>query len=291
MRPAWSGWGLLLAAAYAQASVLAADGAGKTVVLDRPAQRIVSLVPHATELLFAAGAGGKVVATVDYSDHPAAAKKLPRVGGFTGFSLEAVLRQKPDLVVAWQDGGTPRELARLRGMGVPVFISHPLQPDDVAQEIVKLGQLAGTDAAAAQAAAAYRQRLAALRQRYGGRTPLRVFYQLSRTPIFTVSGKSYIDALIRVCGGVNVFADLPLPAPQVSTAAVVAAQPQAIVAGDDATLAMWKRWQAMPAVAGGALLALPGDAIAIPGPRLVDGAEQLCARLDTARQRLGLTPK
>ncbi|MEO4007746.1 cobalamin-binding protein, partial [Chromobacterium piscinae] len=90
---------------------------------------------------------------------------------------------------------------------------------------------------------------------------------------------------------VNVFADLPLPAPQVSTAAVVAAQPQAIVAGDDATLAMWKRWQALPAVANGALLARPGDAITIPGPRLVDGADQLCARLDTARQRLGLTPK
>ncbi|MEN3811494.1 cobalamin-binding protein, partial [Chromobacterium piscinae] len=194
------------------------DGAGKTVALERPAARIVSLVPHATELLFAAGAGGKVVATVDYSDHPEAAKKLPRVGGFTGFSLEAVLRQKPDLVVAWQDGGTPRELDRLRRMGVPVFISHPLQPDDVAQEIVKLGKLAGTDAAASQAAAAYRQRLAALRQRYGGRAPVRVFYQLSQTPIFTVSGKSYIDALIRVCGGVNVFADLPLPAPQVSTA-------------------------------------------------------------------------
>ncbi|MEO9385677.1 hypothetical protein [Chromobacterium phragmitis] len=97
--------------------------------------------------------------------------------------------------------------------------------------------------------------------------------------------------MIRVCGGVNVFADLPLPAPQVSTAAVVAAQPQAIVAGDDATLAMWKRWQALPAVASGALLALSGDAIAIPGPRLVDGAEQLCARLDTARQRLGLTAR
>ncbi|WP_434632186.1 cobalamin-binding protein [Chromobacterium sp. CV08] len=282
---------LLLAATTARAAVSVEDGSGQTVALDKPAARIVSLVPHATELLFAAGAGGKVVATVDYSDHPEAAKRLPRVGGFTGFSLEAVLRQKPDLVVAWQDGGTPRELERLKRLGVPVFVSHPLQPDDVAKEIVLLGKLAGTDAEAARAAAAYRQRLSALRRRYGDKPAVRVFFQLSQAPIFTVSANSYIDSLIRLCGGVNVFAGLSQPAPQVSIAAVAAARPQAIVAGDDATLAMWRRWRELPAVAGGALLALPGDAISIPGPRLADGAEQLCTRLDTARQRLGLTPR
>jgi iron complex transport system substrate-binding protein/vitamin B12 transport system substrate-binding protein len=280
--------GLLLAGA-ARAAVSVEDGSGQMVMLAKPAQRIISLVPHATELLFAAGAGGKVVATVEYSDHPAAAKKLPRVGSFTGFSLEAVLRLQPDLVVAWQDGGSPRELERLKRLGVPVFISHPLQPGDVALEIDKLGRLAGTEAAAARAALQYRQRLAALQQRYGGRAPVRVFYQLSQAPIFTVSGKSYIDSLIRTCGGVNVFADLSLPAPQVSTASVVAAQPQAIIATDNATLAMWQRWKALPAVAGGALFALSDDAISIPGPRLVDGAAALCARLDMARQRLGLT--
>ncbi|OHX12390.1 cobalamin-binding protein [Chromobacterium sphagni] len=286
----WLGLLGLLLAGIAQAAISVTDGAGNVVTLPQPARRIVSLAPHATELLFAAGAGDRVVATVEYSDHPDAAKKLPRVGGFTGFSLEAVLRQRPDLVVAWRDGGTPRELERLRRMGVPVFISHPLQPGDVALEIGELGRLSGTEATAVRAAAQYRQRLAALQQRYGGRAPVRVFYQLSQTPIFTISGKSYIDALIRICGGVNVFADLPLPAPQVSTASVVAAQPQAILAADEATLAMWRRWGGVPAVAHAALFALPGDAISIPGPRLVEGAAALCERLDAARQRLGLTP-
>ena len=289
MRRALAVFALLWAGA-AQADIRVTDGDGQEVALRQPARRIVSLVPHATELLFAAGAGDKVVATVEYSDHPPAAKKLPRVGSFTGFSLEAVLRQRPDLVVAWKDGGTPRELARLRSLGVPVFISHPLQPGDVALEIGKLGRLAGSEVAANRAAAQYRQQMAALQQRYGGRAPVRVFYQLSQTPIFTISGKSYIDSLIRTCGGVNVFADLPLPAPQVSTASVVAAQPQAIVASDEATLAMWRRWRGVPAVSHAALFALPGDAISIPGPRLVEGAAALCERLDMARQRLGLTP-
>ncbi|UTH76180.1 cobalamin-binding protein [Chromobacterium sp. IIBBL 290-4] len=285
----WSGIALLALSAVAQAAVSARDGDGHELTLDKPAARIVSLVPHATELLFAAGAGSKVVAAVDYSDHPEAAKKLPRVGGYTGFSLEAVLRQQPDLVVAWKDGGTPREVERLRRMGIPVFISHPLQPDDIAAEIVKLGKLAGTEAAANRAAAQYRQRFAELRQRYAAKPKVKVFYQLSQTPIFTISGKSYIDSLIRVCGGVNVFGELAVPAPQVSTAAVVAAQPQAIIAGDDATLAMWQSWRSVPAVAKGALYALPGDEISIPGPRLADGAAALCGRLDAARRQLGLT--
>lgn len=276
--------------ALASAAITVEDGAGLQVTLREPARRIVSLVPHATEMLFAAGAGDKVVATVEYSNHPEAARKLPRVGSFTGISLEAVLRQKPDLVVAWSDGGSQRELQRLRRLGVPVFISHPLQPNDVPLEITRLGELAGTASQAREAATRYRERLAALGERYRKRPPVKVFYQVSAAPIFTVSGKSFIDSLIRLCGGVNVFAQLNLPAPQVSAAAVVAARPQVIVAGDAAALAMWRRWEAMPAVAGNALFVLADDAISVPGPRLTDGAARLCTALDTGRKRLGLTP-
>lgn len=282
---------LLLGALPAMAAVSAQDGSGQTITLAQPAQRILTLVPHATEMLYAIGAGDKLVATVEYSNHPEAAKRLPRVGSFTGFSLEAVMRQRPDLVVAWSDGGAPRELERVRSLGIPVYLSHPLQPDDVAKEMLALGRLAGVDAAAGKAAASYRQRLADLRQRYGARAPVRVFYQVSQMPIFTVSDQSFMGPLISLCGGVNVFGDVRLPAPQVSAATVVAARPQAILAGDEASLRSWRRWPALPAVAGNALFALPGDAMVVPGPRLVDGAAALCLALDTARQRLGLTAK
>ncbi|WP_114152668.1 cobalamin-binding protein [Chromobacterium haemolyticum] len=282
---------LLLSALQATAAVSAQDGSGQTITLAQPAQRILTLVPHATEMLYAIGAGDKLVATVEYSDHPDAAKRLPRVGSFTGFSLEEVMRQRPDLVVAWRDGGAPRELERLRGLGIPVYLSHPLQPDDVAKEMLALGRLAGVNESAAKAAGGYRQRLADLRRRYGERAPVRVFYQVSQTPIFTVSDQSFMGPLIRLCGGVNVFRDVRQPAPQVSAATVVASRPQVILAGDEASLRMWRRWQTLPAVAKDALFALPGDAMVVPGPRLVDGAEALCLVLDTARQRLGLTAK
>ena len=282
---------LVLSALPAAAAVSVQDGGGQTVTLARPAQRILTLVPHATEMLYAIGAGDKLVATVEYSDHPDAAKRLPRVGSFTGFSLEAVMRQRPDLVVAWSDGGAPRELERVRSLGIPVYLSHPLQPDDVAKEMLALGRLAGVDAAAGRAAASYRQRLADLRRRYVARAPVRVFYQVSQTPIFTISDQSFMGPLISLCGGVNVFGGVRQPAPQVSAASVVAARPQAILAGDEASLRGWKRWPTLPAVAGNALFALPGDAMVLPGPRLVDGATSLCLALDTARQRLGLTAK
>ncbi|KMN82518.1 ABC transporter substrate-binding protein [Chromobacterium sp. LK11] len=282
---------LLLSALPAPAAVSVQDGSGRTITLAQPAQRILTLVPHATEMLYAIGAGDKLVATVEHSDHPDAAKRLPRVGSFTGFSLEEVMRQRPDLVVAWRDGGAPRELERLRGLGIPVYLSHPLQPDDVAKEMLALGRLTGADAGAGKAAASYRQRLADLRRRYGARVPVRVFYQVSQTPIFTISDQSFMGPLIRLCGGVNVFGELKQPAAQVSAATVVTARPQAILAGDEASLRMWRRWQALPAVAKDALFALPGDAMVVPGPRLADGAAALCLALDTARQRLGLTAK
>ncbi|RXZ43957.1 cobalamin-binding protein [Crenobacter cavernae] len=280
---------LSLAAGAAQAAVSVSDATGRTVTLARPATRIVALAPHTVELLYAAGAGARVVAAVDYSDFPPEAAKLPRVGGVTGFSLEVLLRQKPDLVVAWRDGLGPREEARLRSLGVPLYISRPLQLDDVAAEIAALGQLADTVPAAQAAASRYRARLAALRQRYATRAPVSVFYQIGQTPIFTVSNASFVGQMIEACGGRNVFGALKLPAPQVSAETVVAARPQVMLADDAATLEAWSRWTRLPAVAAGTRYTLPGDLVGRPGPRLVDGAEAVCATLEKARGRLGLT--
>ncbi|HJV07578.1 MAG TPA: cobalamin-binding protein [Chromobacteriaceae bacterium] len=273
----------------ALAAVSVLDASGQAVTLAHPASRIVSLSPHATELLFAIGAGSKVVATVDYSNTPAAARRLPRVGSYTGISLEAVLRQRPDLVVAWQDGGSPRERERLKAMGVAVFVSHPLRLDDVAREMLLLGQLTGTTAPARQAAQAYRQQLATLSARYARRPPVSVFYQVSALPLFTISQSSFLGAVINLCGGRNVFGQLTQPAPQVSTEAVIAARPQVMLAARQADLAMWNRWRSIPAVAHGTRYAVDDSTLTIPGPRLMQAAAALCTTLDTARRQLGLT--
>lgn len=287
----WLAWGLgILAAGQAQAVPLSVvDATGAKVELAEPARRIVSLAPHATEILYAIGAGPRVVATVDYSNTPPAARRLPRVGSYMGVSLEAILRQKPDLVLAWQDGGYPRELERLRQLGVPVYISHPLQLDDVASEMQQLGRLLALSAPADAAAAQYRRQLQQLRQRYAHRPLLSVFYQLGAAPIFTVSQKSFMGAVMQLCGGRNVFGNLAQAAPQVSIEAVVAARPQVMLAGRADTLAMWDRWPQLPAVASHTRYVLDEERLSIPGPRLVQGAAAMCATLDTARRSLGLT--
>lgn len=279
-----------LITAQAQAQPLTVrDATGAQVTLQQPARRIVALAPHAVEMLYAAGAGSALVAAVDYSDFPAAAKKLPRVGGLTGVSLEHILRQRPDLVVAWVDGANPRELARLQALGIPVYQSRPLQLDDVAREIEALGVLSGHPDSALRAGAEYRRKLAHLAAQYSGRAPLTVFYQVSPAPIFTISNSSFLGQIIRLCGGRNVFGALTLPAPQVSTEAVVAARPQVMIADNADALTAWARWRAIPAVAHGTQYALPSDLVNRPGPRLVEGAEAMCRVMDTARARLGLT--
>lgn len=281
----------VLSALPASAGVSATDAAGRAVTLPRPAMRIVTLAPSVTELVYAAGAGARVVGTVEYSDYPPAARRLPRVGSLTGLSLEAILRLRPDLVVVWKDGTSPQLLARLQQYRVPVFVSRPTGLDDVAREMLALGQLAGTETTATAAAARYRARIDAVRTRYRGRRPVTVFYQVSAAPLFTVSDRSFLGGVLQLCGGRNVFGALPLPAPQVSREAVVAARPQVMLAASRQELSQWDDWRSVPAVARDARYAIDTNLASRPGPRLADAAETICATLDRGRHALGLTPR
>ena len=168
---------LLLAAGSAQAAIDIADDTGQALHLAQPAKRIVSLAPHITEMLFAAGAGDRVVGAVQYSDYPEAAKKIARVGGYTSVDMEKVAALKPDLVVAWKSGNRGAHLDKLRALGIPVFINEPRRIDDVARSIAQLGKLAGTDSAGEAAAQAFRKRHAALAAKYSARPPVRIFYE------------------------------------------------------------------------------------------------------------------
>jgi len=269
------------------AAVTATDDAGSVVTLARPALRIVSLAPHATELLFAAGAGARVVGVVAHSDWPRAARSLPAVGDANALDLERIVALAPDLVVAWPYT-MPAQLAALRARGATIFVSDPKSISGIAQDVEALGMLAGTVATARPAAAALRARHDALAARYAGARPIAVFYEVWNEPLQTVGGRHLISEAIALCGGANVFAALTLPAPTVSFEAVVAAAPEAIVAGSDdgrrpAWLDDWQRWRNVPAVRYGNLFVADGDLLHRSGPRFVDGIEVLCAMLDKAR--------
>lgn len=279
---------LLFAAGAAHADVTVVDDTGKRITLAHPARRVISMAPHATELLFAAGGGKRIVGAINYSDYPPEARSIPTIGSDSQIDLERLVALKPDLLVVWQSGNTARQIEQVARLGIPVFRSEPHTLEQVASSIERFGQLLGTEPQARNAASAYRGQLARLAARYGQRPPVRVFYQVWDKPLYTLNGKQIVSDAIRLCGGRNVFADLPVIAPEVSAEAVLQQDPEAIIAGDehapgDRGVNVWKGYKSMQAVARGNLFALDGELLTRPGPRTILGATQLCEKLELAR--------
>ncbi len=281
---------LALWAAAANAAVTVVDDTGARVTLARPAQRVISLAPHATELLFAAGGGKRIVGTMNWSDYPPEAKAIPQVGSNSEIDIERVVALKPDLIVVWQSGNTARQLEQLARLGIPVFRSEPRKLEQVATSIERFGALLGTAEQAQAAAGDYRAQIAQLAARYAHAAPVRVFYQVWDRPIYTLNDEQIVSDMIRTCGGKNVFGGLPVIAPEVSLEAVLARDPEAIVSGDehapgDRGIHIWKPYKSVAAVKRGNLFTLDGELLTRPGPRTAQGAARLCALLDVARGR------
>jgi iron complex transport system substrate-binding protein len=277
-------------ALHAQAAITVLDDDGNKVTLQQPAQRIVAMAPHVTELLFAAGGGAKIVGAVSYSDFPEAAKRIPQIGSNRQIDMERVIALKPDLIVVWMHGSSERQVEQLRALGIPMFHSEPRKLDDIANSVQKLGKLMGTETAADPAATALRQELATLRKRYANRAPVRLFYQVWDKPLYTLNGTHIVSDAIAVCGGVNIFASLKVTAPIVNVEAVLQEDPEAIFSTgerslDDGGVNLWKPYATMTAVKRNNLFRLDGNLLNRAGPRMVAGAAALCEKLDLARQR------
>jgi iron complex transport system substrate-binding protein len=254
-----------------------------------PPQRIVSLAPHLTELAFTAGAGDRIVATVEYSDHPAAARTIPRIGDAFRVDLERLVALHPDAVLVWESGNPAPTIERIRALKLPVVAFRTQRLEHVATALREIGRLAGSSEVAERAAADYERRIQELRDSYRNRTPLRVFIEVDDRPLYTVNGKQIISEIVELCGGRNVFADLNELAPAIGIEAVIAANPQAIISTDDTVpdaAAEWSRWRHIEAVRTGNVYTLRSDDIARATTRLTVAAEAVCRTLDTARERL-----
>lgn len=288
-RRGWACAMLVAAAAAAHAApVTVVDDHGQRITLAQPARRIVSLAPHVTELLFAAGAGPQVVATVRHGTYPDAARALPQVGDSHALDLERIAALRPDVLVVWLHGSAAGQLERLKALKIPIFHSEPRDLAAIGDGLRRLGQLAGTSATADAAAQRYADELAQLRQRYAQRAPVRVFYQVWHQPLLTVNGQHLISDVIRTCGGVNVFADQTALVPSVSAEAVLAARPQALATSTmdgrvDDSLAQWQRFKSFAPVRQQAVIVLPADHISRHTPRILLGARQLCEGLERVR--------
>lgn len=275
-------------------AVAVKDDAGHVVTLAQPAQRVVSLAPHATELLFAAGGGERVVGVVSHSDFPAQAKRIPSVGDSRQIDVERLLALKPDLLVVWLHGSSARQLEQLQQLGIPLFYSEPHALADIPDAVSRLGQLLGTEAIATKRATELRQTLTTLAARYKGRPTVRMFYQVWSKPLYTLNGRHIVSDAIRLCGGENIFDRLATTAPIVNVEAVLQENPEAIVTGSnqqqtETGLSMWNNYPTLLAVKNKNLFSVDADLINRAGPRLIDGAAALCEKLDLARQHRSAT--
>lgn len=256
------------------------------VALAAPASRIIALSPHGVEMLYAIGAGDNIVATTDHADFPEVAKQIPRIGGYYGIQIERVIELNPDLIVVWGSGNKAEEIERLSQLGYPIYNSDPKSLTAVAEDLLALGQLTGHEAQAQEAASQYLQQLQQLRQQNQDKPQVKVFYQLWSTPLMTVAKGSWIEQIIEVCHGENVFADAASAYPQVSLEAVLLKMPQVILQSQDkgnVNGVDWSSWQEIPAVKQQHIYQLNADLLHRAAPRAILGIQALCQALDKAR--------
>lgn len=262
------------------------DDSGRQVRVPAAPLRIVSLAPGATEMLFAAGAGHQVIATVEYSDEPSAARSVPRIGDVAAVDMERLVALHPDVVVLWAAGGNPAQREKIASLRIPIYEQQVARLADIPPAVRRLGMLAGTQAAAERAAQGLQARLAALTATYGGRTARRpsVLLQVWNRPIYTVGGKHLMSDALELCGARNVFADLPEAGPVIDTESVIARDPDIIVAaapaGEGASwVADWKQLKSLSAVRNGRVVNFEDQALSRLGPSVIDATEALCRTL------------
>jgi iron complex transport system substrate-binding protein len=262
------------------------------IILSAPVQaeprNIVSLAPHITELLYAIKADQQLVATVEYSDYPEAAKKLPKVGDVYQLDWERLLEIHPDLVIGWQDGTPQHVLERVESMRLPLALVRVGKLDSIATQLRQLGTWTGRTEEADRVAKTFLQELAVLEKSYAGRRVVRVFYEIDHKPLYTINQKQIISDALQLCGAVNIFAELDVLAPQVSIESVLKRDPEVIVyAGSvieaEKVFVDWRHWSRLTAVRNGHLYRADPDLMNRPTPRMLHGIRQLCEAVDAAR--------
>jgi iron complex transport system substrate-binding protein len=269
------------------ADILLRQADGSELVLEQAAQRLVTLSPNLAELVYAAGAGDHLLATVEYSEYPDAAADLPRIGDAFRLDIEGISALQPDLVIAWDSGNPKAAVRQLRALGIAVWAVEIRRPEQIGDTLLDMGRATSSEAIAGQAAFEFKHRLDRLSARYDSVTALDYFYQVDARPLFTINGEHLISKGLALCGGRNVFASEPGLAFQVGHEAVIVADPDALLApalpGDADPLETWREWPGMKAVKDGALFTLNANKISQATPRWLDSIESACRQLHGLR--------
>ncbi len=279
---------ILLWVASSTYAVSVSDFLGHEINLPQPAQRIITLTPHATELMFSVGAGGKLVGAVEYSDFPEAAKKIPQVGNYAGLNIEAIVALQPDVIIYWPEGNPSRDIERLKQLKMPLFASDPNTFVEIANDIKRFGALTGNNDESEKIAQSFLKEVDQVRENNKNKQMLRVFYQVWDKPLLSQNGDTFISRVINLCGGENIFAALPIKSPQISIEAVLTENPDIILVGATngqrpAWLDGWQQYSYLKAVKNNQLKTVDADVIHRPTLRLLDATKQVCAVFDELR--------
>jgi len=272
-----------------QAEIVLQQADDTRLILQQSAKTVITLSPHLTELVFAAGVGDRIIATVEYSEFPDAAADIPRIGDAFRLDLEQILTLKPDLVIAWQSGNPQQAISRLQSLGIDVWTVEIRFPEQIASTLEQIGLATGSMQTARLAANQTRQKLETLSTQYADLAPVSYFYQVASHPLYTINGQHLIAQGLALCGGANIFEDNSTLAPQVAHEFVIAADPQVLLAPAESQqenpLADWLEWQGMQAVSNGAMFLIPADEISRATPRMLDAVATACSLLNGLRNR------
>ncbi|MFZ6041083.1 vitamin B12 ABC transporter substrate-binding protein BtuF [Vibrio natriegens] len=258
------------------------------VLANEPAQRVISLAPHATEIAYAAGLGDKLIAVSEMSDYPEQANKLEKVSNYQGIKLERIIALRPDLVIAWPSGNPAKELEKLAQFDVPIYYSTSSSLMDIANNIEQLSQYSENPQIGQKAADDFRTQLNVLKDKYNTEDKVRYFYQLSEKPIITVAGKNWPSEVFSFCGGENIFYSADSPYPQVSIEQIITRQPDVIFTSRHAMSSdgMWSEWKnEVPALKDGHIWSLNADWINRPTPRTLNAITEVCDYFESVRQK------
>ena len=267
------------------------DDSGAIISLKQPASRILALAPHIIENVYSAGAGDLLVGSVSYANYPPEAESLPQVGGYNKYNIEAIAALKPDVIFAWQSGTPKHFFDKIKQLGIPLYIDEPSTMQEVATAIRNIGILTGKQHIAELSAKKYLDELALLRQSQTDKTPISVFYQVWHDPIYTINGKQIISDVLRLCGGINIYADEKIKAPIITIESLIERNPDVIITGTNhksgvEPLLRWQQWPTMTAVKTNNLFTVNADIVSRHTARIIQGAQSVCEKFDTARNNL-----
>jgi len=257
-------------------------------------QRIVALAPHSVELLYAIGAGDRIIAASEYADYPKAALNIPRVGNSNGIQIERVLALKPDLVIVWQGGNKSADIQKLQALGLNLLSTQPKKISDISQELRQLGNLTGLQQQATKVIEQIELKYAEITRKYKSKSKIKTFYQLWHDPLTSVGPESWIESLLNDCHAENIFATAYSPYPVVSIESVLVKNPQVIIIPhhsdvDDLQskekIKIWQKWSEISAVKNDHVYMIDGDLLHRFTPRVLDGLEKLCEKIDQARSK------